>query len=140
MAHYKTLLDPAKYLGAVDFPKEREVTISRAAREQLPMRKEEKEDPGLAPMLYILDKEGKEHHRPLKIPKSVLEGLALMLGPDYDTWVGKKVTLFATKCLSFGDVEECVRVRFPEEIERKVMKWLKKRKANPSCYILRERN
>ena len=48
------------------------------------------------------------------------------------------MTLFATKCLSFGDVEECVRIRFPEEIDARIYKWLKKRKANRSTYILKE--
>ena len=39
---------------------------------------------------------------------------------------------------SFGEVEECVRVRFTPDTEAKIRKWLKKRKANPNAYILKE--
>jgi hypothetical protein len=137
MTHYKTLLDPAKFLGAVDFPKEREVTISRVVREKLPKRDGDADQS--APMLYILDKEGKEHHRPLKMPKTVLHGFSLMFGVEYEAWVGKKIAIFATRCLAFGEVEECLRARFPPEIDSKVRQWLKKRKASPSAYMLQDR-
>lgn len=139
MSHYKNLLDPGIFLGPQDFPGEgREVTISRVAREDLPKRDGEKAQS--APMLYILDKSGKEYARKLKIPKSVLYGLSLALGNETDAWAGKKITLFATKCLSFGEVEECLRVRFPADIDAKVRRWLKKRKANASAYMIADKD
>ncbi len=137
MAHYKSLLDPAKYLGPVDFPTEREVTISRVVREKLPAR--DGEETKSAPMLYIKAKDGAEYTRPLKVPKTVLHGLALMLGVDHDKWVTQKITVFATRCLAFGEIEECLRVRFPGEIEVKVKAWLKKRKASPSAYMIADK-
>jgi len=137
MAHYKTLLDPAKYLSPQDFPKEREVTISRMTREKLPKRDGDPEQS--APMLYVKDKEGKEYPRPLKVPKSVLHGLSLWFGVETDEWVGKQIPIFAARCLAFGEIEECLRVRFPDDIDGKVRKWLKKRKASPSAYIYEDR-
>lgn len=139
MAHYKQLLDPAKYLGPVDFPTEREVTISRIVREKLPSRDDDKEPPKSAPMLYINGKDGKEYARPLKVPKTVLYGLALMLGVDHDKWLTQKIIVFATRCMAFGEIEECLRVRFPAEIETKVKAWLKKRKASPSAYMIADK-
>lgn len=135
MAHYKQLLDPGKFLGPADFgPQGREVTISRVSREAMPERKgEEKQS---APMLYITAKDGSEYPRPYKVPKSVLYGLSLMLGTETDAWKGQRIAIFSCFCLSFGDREECLRVRFPEQIEGQIRKWLKKRKASPSAYML----
>lgn len=134
MPHYKMLLDPGKFLGPQDFAKEREVTIARVSREAMPARDGEKESQ--APMLYIRAKDGTEYPRPFKVPKSVLYGLSLHLGTETDAWADKKITLFAAYCMSFGEKEECVRVRFPAEIDGKIRKWLKKRKASPSAYLI----
>lgn len=134
MPHYRALLDPGIFVGPADFPKEREVTISRVVREEIPARDgEEKQS---SPMLYFLGKNGAEYQRKLKVPKSVLYGLSLLLGTETDAWVGKKVTIFAAWCMSFGEREECLRVRFPQQIETGIRKWLKKRKASPSCYMI----
>ncbi len=133
---YKLLLDPAKYLSPCDFLKEREVTINRLVREALPAR--EGEEKQWAPMLYIRDKAGNEYPRPLKVPKSVLHGLSLMLGTETDAWVGKKITIFAAVCMAFGSEEECLRVRFPQAVDVKVRAWLRKRKAPATAYIIRE--
>lgn len=134
--HYRNLLDPGKFLGAQDFLPEREVTISRVIREKLPAREGEPE--ASAPMLYVLTKTGTEYARPLKLPKSVLYGLSLLLGSETNAWIGKKITPFAATCMAFGAEEECVRVRFPADIERKIRQWLKKRKVNPKAYLLDE--
>lgn len=135
--HYKQLLDPGKFLQPSDFTKDTKITISRISREDLPAR--DKEDKQSAPMLYMLGRDKKEYARPFKVPKSVLYGLSLLLGTETDAWVGKEIVLFPAFCMSFGDREECLRVRFPADVENKIRKWLKKRKASPSCYILDER-
>lgn len=135
MAHYKQLLDPGKFLSPADFPPEgKEITISRINREAMPERKGE--DKQSAPMLYIKSKDGTEYARPYKVPKSVLFGLSVVLGTETDAWKDQKITIFSTFCMSFGDKEECLRVKFPAEIDAKVRKWLKKRKASPSAYML----
>lgn len=136
MPHWKTLLDPSKFLQAQDFPQPRAVTISRVVREELPVRDGEAKQS--APMLYVTDKHGKEYARPLKLAKSVLYGISCLLGTDTDGWVGKQITLFAARCLAFGEAEDCVRVQFSEQIEAKIYSWLKKRKASRSAYMLKD--
>jgi len=136
MAHYKTLLDPSKGLGAQDFPVEREVTISRVTREKLPVRDGEPEQ--LAPMMYVLAKDGSEYPKAYKVPKGVMYGLSLALGTDADAWKGQHIGMFAAKCLSFGEVEECLRLRFSAEVDAKIRKWFKKRKKDPSMYMIKD--
>lgn len=132
--HYKLLLDPAKYLQPSDFPKPRDVTIAKLSREELPVR--DGEPKASAPMLWVQGKDGHPYDRPMKIPKSVLHGLSVLFGTETDAWVGKKITVFATHCMAFGDKEECLRVIFPADTERAVRAWLKKRKVNPSAYMI----
>ena len=134
--HYKQLLDPGKFLGPQDFTAEREVTISRVSREKMPARDGEPEQS--APMLYIIQKDGAEYARPYKVPKSVMYGLSLAFGTETDAWKGQKIGMFAAKCMSFGEVEECLRLRFSPEIDGKIRKWMKKRKSNPSAYIIKD--
>ena len=132
MKHWKTLLDPGVFLGPQDFPEPRAVTIARIAREKMPARDGEPEQS--SPMLYIQAKDGTEYPRKLKLPKTVLYGLSIALGPDLDQWVGKQITVYATTCLSFGQPEECLRVQFDPQIEAKVIAYCKKRKVNPKVY------
>lgn len=133
MTHYKTLLDPGLFIGPQDFPTDKTLTVSRIVRENLPAR--DGEAVTAAPMIYFTHA-GKELPRKFKVPKSVLYGMSLELGTDSDAWAGKPITLFAAKCMSFGEVEECVRVRFTQETESKIRKWMKKRKANGNAYML----
>lgn len=134
MTHYKALLDPSEFIGPQDFPTPKALTISRVVREAL-KRAEEGGKSG-APMMYFTHG-GKELPRKYKVPSGVMYALSLMYGSDVDQWVGKTVTLYAAQCLSFGDVEECVRPEIPPEIERKVLAWYKKRKASPKAYIIK---
>jgi hypothetical protein len=134
MTHYRCLLDPGVFIGPQDFPAPKTVTISRAVREAMPTR--DKEDAGeSSPMLYF-SHQGKELPRKYKVPKSVLFGLSLLLGPDIDKWPGQSIVLFATRCMSFGEIEDCIRVQFPSDIDQKVRKWMKKRKASVSAYMM----
>jgi hypothetical protein len=135
MTNYRLLLDPTDFLGPQDFPTPKTVTFSRAVREKIPERKGEAATE--APMLYF-SHNGQEIKRKYKVPKSVLYALSLLLGPDIDEWKGKQITLMAAKCLSFGEVEECIRVSLPPEIESKVFKWLRKRKSSPQAYMIKE--
>ncbi len=136
MPHYKTLLDPGIFIGPQDFPTDKTVQIARVVRETMAKREGDRSDVvESAPMIYFAAG-GKELARKFKAPKSVLYGLSLTYGTDTDGWIGKDVTLFATKCLSFGEVEECVRIRFQPAIDRKICAWMKKRKSNARSYML----
>ena len=126
MTHWKQLFDPSERLGAHDFEKPKKLTISRVVSEKGADGKKE------AHMYFMHD--GKELKRYWSVPKSSMYGLTLLLDGPYDTWHGKQITLHADHCLSFGDVEECVRCEFPPNIEEKVIKYLKKRKANTKVH------
>ena len=126
MTHWKQLFDPSEYLGPQDFQKPKKVTISRVTSE--------KGDDGKKRAHMYFIHEGKELTRKWNVPKSSMYGLSILLGSDYDSWHGKQITLHADHCLSFGDVEECVRCEFPPNIEERVIKYLKKRKVNPKVH------
>jgi hypothetical protein len=132
MKDYRTLLDPTDFLGPADFPSPKSVTISRAVREKIDLKDPKSLD---APMLYFTHN-GQEIKRKYKVPKSVLYALSLLLGPDIDEWKGKQVTLMAANCLSFGEVESCIRPVLPPEIKSKVFKWLSKRKSSPKAFMI----
>lgn len=134
MTHYKKLLDPSIYLGPPDFDTERTVKVSRVVREKKPKRDGEAEETGVH--LYIFQKDGTEYARPLPIRSTLLHGLSLVFGVEIEGWAGKEITLFRTTCLSFGEVEECVRIRFEPSIDRRIISWLKKRKVSPKTYMM----
>ena len=131
MPHWKTLLDPGEFIGPQDFDTPKELTISRLSSEN-----SSKDDPKKSAMMYF-SHNGKELPRKYKVPKSVMYGLSLTLGSDYTAWEGKKITLHKDVCMSFGEKEECVRVQFDDIVETKIIKWMKKRKANPSAYKIK---
>jgi hypothetical protein len=138
--HWRALLDPGVYVGPQDFPADKTVAISRVVREAMPSRDKDEAETS-APMMYFAPRKadgslGAEIARKYKAPKSVMYGLSLTFGTETDAWIGKDVTLFATKCMSFGEVEECVRIRFAPEVDRKIKGWLKKRKSSPKAYML----
>lgn len=136
MTHWKSLLDPGVYLDAQDFPTERKVKISRIVGEKKPAREGEKEKTGV--MMYVVAKDGTEYPRPYPMPKSVAYGMGLTYGTDIEKWIGLDVAMFAARCLSFGEVEDCLRIRFAPEIDRRIDLWMKKRKASPKAYMIRD--
>lgn len=138
MTHWRTLLEPSKFLCPHEFPADKEVTISRFVREKMPEREGEK--PKSAPFMYIIGRDGKEVPRPLKVASLVMFGLSKLFGSDYEGWHGKKVTLFATMCMAFGERAECIRVRFPANIDRAVRKEMKRKKIREGAYMLTDQN
>ena len=132
--HFKKLLDPTIFIGPQDCSPDKSVVISRVVREKLPERDGDK-GASEAPMMYF-SHNGQELPRKYKVPKSVLYGMSLAYGPETDAWIGQTVVLFAAKCSSFGEIEECVRIRFAPEIDARIRKWMKKRKASVSAYII----
>ena len=128
MPHWKSYQDPGIWLGPADFDTEKTVTISRVEAESGEDNKKI--------MVMIFSHNGKEIPRKLQVAKSSRYALSLFFrSDDTDKWIGKEVTLYATKCLAFGDVEPCVRFKVGKTIDDKVKKWMKKRKASPRAYI-----
>ena len=130
MAHWKTLLDPSEYLGHQDFPTPKKLTISRVISEI-------GEDKKRSAFMYFKH-DGKELTRKLRLPKSVMYGLELLLGYDFEGWTDKEVTFEAARCMSFGAVEPCVRPVLPPAIEAKIFSWMKKHKSSKSAYKVQE--
>jgi hypothetical protein len=134
MTHYKKLFPATDFLGPQDFPEPKEVTISRVAASDMPERDGKKER---RPCLWIMDAKGAEYPRKLKLPKSVLTVFAWMFGPHLEDWVGQKITLKAAWCLSFGEVQECVRPALDDATTGKIKKWLKTQKSSPHAWECR---
>jgi len=137
--HYRQLLDPNRFLNESDFtPQGREVVISRVVREDLPEKKGEAKTG--APMMYFVGKDGKtEHTRVFKVPKTVMYGLSLVYGTEVDNWKGQRVHIFSTRCMAFGEIEPCLRIKFDPEIDQKIRKWLRKRGGNVNAYMIEEK-
>jgi hypothetical protein len=131
MTHYRKLMPPGEFLGPQDFEAPREVTISRVAIANMPERDGKVEQ---ACCMWIMQKDGAEYPRRLKLPKTVLFAFSLVLGTDSDAWTGQKITLKAAWCLSFGELEECVRPVLTAEQTALVIKRLKKRKTNSKVW------
>lgn len=65
--------------------------------------------------------DGEEEHKPvarfkgkdkkLVLNKTNCRTVAGKYGNDTKDWVGKEVTLHATKCKAFGEIVECIRIK-----------------------------
>ena len=137
MGHYRSLFDNGLYLGPQHFIKgPKEVTIVDLRHEHILSTDEKKKGTGdLVCHMYVTGKDGKTCPMPYKVPKSVGFLLSLMFGTDDEKWKGQKITLYMDKCSVSGGVEECVRVKAPDALNRKVRIWCKRRRANPDSYI-----
>ena len=133
MAHINDLLPPSPFLGPQHFQVPREVTISRVGNSEMPER-DAKKTPEVKVCMWILDKTGEEFPLKLKIPPTMLRVMGWILGTNYKLWPGKKIWLKATWCLSFREVQECVRPQLTEAMTRKIRNKLKDRKVTPDCW------
>ncbi len=103
MAHYK-LLYPSEYLAACDLvSKDADVVIEKVAVED------------------VIGSDGKKQSKPvvwfkgakkrMVCCKTNAKSIAKKHGMDTDLWIGKKITVYGTTCMAFGQEVECVRVR-----------------------------
>jgi len=107
------LLFPSEYLAAPDLRgKDVVLTISRVKSELLKSAQGDE----MKGVIYF-DELG-EHakktgtkEKKLVLNKTNMKSIAKLHGFDGDDWVGKKITLFATTCQSFGETVDCIRVR-----------------------------
>ena len=98
------LMFPNDYLAAVEF-KGRDVTltISAVSKEALQMM-----DGGKKNKLVLrFDKTAKK----LVCNKTNADSIAQVHGAKAEKWVGQRVTLYPTRCLAFGEMVDCIRVR-----------------------------
>ncbi len=99
------LLFPNDYLSAIEL-KGRDVTltISSAVHELLQKRdgKSKKE------LVLRFEKTPKK----FVVNKTNANSIAVFLKEsEASKWVGKQITIYPTKCLAFGDMTDCIRVR-----------------------------
>ena len=111
--HYK-LLFPSTYLCAADLQsKDVPLTVRRVIVQELENTGGEKEK---KPLMYFEEtaasaaKSGSKEKR-LVLNKTNAKTIAGMHGPEIDNWAGKRITLYATTCESFGETVDCIRVR-----------------------------
>jgi len=136
MAHYLSLYDESLYLGAQDFPKPSKLKIFSVERSKVAHKVEREGEPDeFKAMIYVTNKAGEKHPRAFIYPRSIGKLMAMRHGTDTDNWVGKEITLYATKCYSFGEITDCIRIVATDKEHDKIRLWLKKRKANPDSYI-----
>lgn len=110
------LLYPNLYLGAVDLHgKDVDLTIRRVMIEDLKTKQGGTEK---KPILYFVetkeraDKAGTpDKEKRLVMNKTNATTIAEMHGNEIDDWKGKRITLFPTTTLAFGDTVDCIRVR-----------------------------
>lgn len=101
--HYR-LMYPSEYLNAADLhEKEVSVTIETVALEDVPGVDGQKKR---KPVVTLV---GKQKRWPL--PKCCAKAIAAKFGKDTDAWAGKKIVIYPTTCMAFGQEVECVRVK-----------------------------
>jgi hypothetical protein len=102
--HWRSMMDK-KYLGAWDFPKQGTGKIEAVKGVKLE---------GIAgrisankrPIISFVGIEKK-----LIVNSSIGEAIEKMYGPQIEDWIGKRITLFASKTQVSGREVDCVRVR-----------------------------
>ena len=101
--HYR-LMYPSEYLNAADLhDKEVQAVIEKVEVEEVPGADGKK---AAKPVMYL--RGGKKR---FPLPKTCARVIAAAFGNDTEKWIGKKVTLYPTRCMAFGQDVECVRVK-----------------------------
>lgn len=126
------LLFPSLYIGAADLRgKDVTLTIDRVQVDDL------KTDKGTEkkPVIYFREmversrKSGRDQdNKRLVMNKTNAKAIWLRLGHEMDNWPGQRVTLYATTCMAFGRMVDCIRVR---EQEPAAPKGTKRREPEP---------
>lgn len=107
------------YIGAPDLKdKDVTLTISKAGPEQVRVipdkeRDKERDKKEQKLVLHFRELEGRKQGEPrmMCLNKTNAKTIAKLYGNDVEQWVGKRITLYATTCLAFGERVECVRIR-----------------------------
>ena len=105
------LMFPGDYLSAVEFKgKDVTLTVAAVSKESLQLADGGKKDK----MVIRFERTPKK----LVCNKTNADSIAQVYGSEAEKWVGKRVTFYPTRCLAFGDMVECIRVRENEPAAR----------------------
>lgn len=108
--HFR-LMYPTDFLCAADLRgKDVSLTIAKLVREEL--RAEDGDQEGAWVVHFEeMEKRPKEQRKKWVLNKTCAKVVAKLHGTETDAWSGKKVTLYPTTCMAFGERVECIRVR-----------------------------
>lgn len=96
---------PSKYVSAYDLHgRDVTVTISRITQDE-----EFNKDTGEKERIWLLWFEGAK--KPMRCKPVHGKTIAALYGDENTAWIGKAITLYATKVKAFGQVFEVVRIR-----------------------------
>lgn len=101
--HYK-LMYPNEYIAACDLgDKEANVQIEKVELEDVVGADGKKQR---KPVIWFKDKKKR-----MVCCKTNAKSIARQHGNDTEAWIGKKIIIYGTTCMAFGQEVECVRVR-----------------------------
>jgi hypothetical protein len=105
------LMFPTEFLCAADLKgKDVTLTIGKLAREELRSEDGSKE-PAWVVEFAEMQRRPKDQRKRWVLNKTNATTLGKLHGTESNEWVGKRVTLFPTTCMAFGERVECIRVR-----------------------------
>lgn len=112
------LLYPSEYLCAADLRgKDVTLTISKFRQEELHTN----EGDEIKWVISFKEMEERHHRDKTKTNKRLVvnkkshpDAIRAMHGDETDNWIGKKITLFVDRCMSFGEMVDCIRIRDKE--------------------------
>jgi len=106
------LLFPNRYIKAADLadkPDGVELTIHALKEEDLQMQDGSKE-PKWVLHFAEWQKKPESKQKVMVLNKTNAVAISALHGTETDDWVGKKVKVYATTCMAFGQRTDCVRV------------------------------
>lgn len=93
------------YIGAWDLTRDVTMTIERVVRAEL-RPTEEGKAPDQRPVIYF-----KGYRKGFVLNATNGATVAGMYGTKVSGWIGKRITIYATKTRAFGKEHDCIRVR-----------------------------
>ncbi len=98
------LMFPNDYIAAAECKgKDVTLTIEAVSRESLQKTDGSKKD------AMVLRFHGTK--KKLVCNKTNADSIAQMHGTEASKWTGKRITVYPTKCLAFGEMVDCIRIR-----------------------------
>lgn len=107
----RNMFPPTEFLGSDDLHGHPDVTmtISGIKIEKPPQGDADERSPIIS--FVEMEKRPKAKRKRWVLNKTNMRSIAKLYGFDTDSWIGKRITLYATTCDAWGEVVGCVRVR-----------------------------
>lgn len=108
------LLYPTDYIGAADLiGQDRVLTIREIVKEDVQTKDGKPEKKAVVYFKELAEKAQKERskERKMVLNKTNAKTIAKLYGPEVESWVGKRVTLYPTTAQAFGETVDCIRIR-----------------------------